>query len=157
MILSPRPFWDKYTKWPPNDLECYEIKVPYIFHTMPSPSPKFQSVVLYRDPFPSYRSFWDNAPNDPKMTKGVKGIPHMLQLTWVPNFTLLRSTTSHFWILPIFHYPITTMINFNLFNEIEIWNFKIPDCHGEHSLKVWLKKNHVGVAFWNFHPHQVPC
>ena len=50
-----------------------------------------------------------------------------------------------YWQFCIF--PLATMLNFNIFFLILIWNFKIPisnfceESYREHSEKVWCKKN----------------
>ncbi len=64
-----------------------------IYVSLVSPIPKFQSVLLYKQPFLSYRPFWQkSALIDPKMTLN----PTRSNFPEGPNFTPLYSTMSCF-------------------------------------------------------------
>ncbi len=125
----------------------------------------------YPTPFSSTAGcFWvtgdfdTSALHDPKIawsTKRCQRCPYMLY------FTPFCSMISHFQDIGIFHFPIVHKDKFQSFFKKKnkwIWIFKIPirnfceDCHREHSEKVWKRVITVGgKAFWNFHPHRVPC
>ena len=66
-LLSYRPFWEKCTEWPQNNLEHYKLKcTPYVL--LVSMIPKFHTVLLYGHPFWDIGHFETRAPNDPKLT-----------------------------------------------------------------------------------------
>ncbi len=88
LFLSYRPFWDKCTELPPNDLKPYNVK-DAIFLPWVSKSPKFHSVSLYDEPFLSYRPFWEKctqwALNDLEHYK-LKCTPYVPLVSLVPSF-----------------------------------------------------------------------
>ena len=99
-FLIYRPFWDKCTEWPQNDLKPYKVKdinIP-IYLLLVSASPKFH-------PFSSNtRCCWvashfeKKAPNDLTPYKD-KCTPKMCyQYSRVPNINPFRCTASHFWV-----------------------------------------------------------
>ncbi len=64
-------------KWPWT--QGQKVSQSYSTRTPPPPCHKFQSVLLYGQPFSSYRNFQTSALNDPRMTEHyeVKGTPYM--------------------------------------------------------------------------------
>ncbi len=85
-----RPFWEKCIEWPHMALNTIRSKYPrYVL--IVSPIPRFQSVSLYEQPFPSYRPFQRMPQNDLWPTRSK-----------VPIYGLLMWQGPKFH--PIFHY-----------------------------------------------------
>ncbi len=59
-VFDLQAIWDRCTEWPQYDVECYKVKSSHICSTntlQPTPIHKFQSSLLYEQPYPSYRPF----------------------------------------------------------------------------------------------------
>ncbi len=70
-FLSYRPFWVVHRMIQIEPLNTKRSKVSHTGFTStppPHPRPKFQSVLLYGQPFSSYKSFWDKSTKWPKVT-----------------------------------------------------------------------------------------
>ena len=77
-VLSYKPFWDKCTEWPQNDLTLQGQSYP-IYMLQLTPSPKFHSSSLYGY-FWLTGHFKTSAPKDPKWSwilEGQKYPPHI--------------------------------------------------------------------------------
>ncbi len=88
LFSSYRPFWEKCTEWPPNDLEYYMlICTPYVL--LVSLIPKFNSVSLYNQPFLRYRASSDKLtewPQNDLESYKVKCTAYMYNYSpWVLN------------------------------------------------------------------------
>ncbi len=88
-----------------------------IYVLLVSPSLKFQSFMLYGQPFSSCKIFWDSVPNDPKMTLNTRrsNVPHI--------YVLLVSTS------PKFHCFTLQPVVFELHDILRIVHCMTPKWH----------------------------
>ncbi len=87
-FLSYRPFWEKCTKWPQNDLKLYKVKyTPYMCYKYPR-GVNF-TVSLYDKSFSSYWPFWEKCTKLPQSDLEhykLKCSPHVLIVSMIPKF-----------------------------------------------------------------------
>ncbi len=100
-----RPFWDKCTEWPQNDLDMLKVKNINMHAAYIPEAQTFVSFALPWAIFELQSNFGKNSPNDPKMTWHIQCQNTNMHTTYTPRgltFHPFCSTMSRFQVRPKF-------------------------------------------------------